>query len=359
MIKSLLLSGLVLLAGHEAEAACSLVKVAELHISIENNQILIPGELEGNKVKFLFDSSFPASLITSNGARKMGLTVLPFSQALYSGNTFANIHSREDAGYIRTTKMSLDNHDVAPTSIGVFSPNDNFGGPEVLGVLGSDFWSGYDVELDLPHNRINLLHAKDCEGHNLAYWGNDYNVMQPSLYGLRTEVQITLNGHEVTAMIDSGSPYSTITERAAARLGVKRGDARYVFDDIPPNVQRTDIMSLVNFSHGLGLYRGPSPEVRLQGMPDIEPIAGPTGYWIARFDQLKIDEETISPMGFRVVRTPPAIRPETGSRIPGRLVDYDILLGVDFLKAHRMLFSNSQGKLYFTYTGGTDFAMPH
>src|SRR5579859_2514463 len=153
MFKSILVSGLILLAGREAGAECTLKKAAELHVTIENNQILIPGQLEGTKAKFLFDTSFPASLITSNAARQMKLDVFPLSPIFFSGTTFNNLHSREDAGYVRTSKLSLGNYEVSTTSIGVFSPNDNFGGREVLAVLGSDFWSGYEIELDLPQDR--------------------------------------------------------------------------------------------------------------------------------------------------------------------------------------------------------------
>jgi hypothetical protein len=35
-----------------------------------------------------------------------------------------------------------------------------------------------------------------------------------------------------------------------------------------------------------------------------------------------------------------------------------MLLGADFLRAHRVLVSHSQRKIYFTYLGGPMFATP-
>jgi hypothetical protein len=35
-----------------------------------------------------------------------------------------------------------------------------------------------------------------------------------------------------------------------------------------------------------------------------------------------------------------------------------MLLGADFLRAHRVLVSHSQRKMYFTYLGSPVFAMP-
>jgi len=35
-----------------------------------------------------------------------------------------------------------------------------------------------------------------------------------------------------------------------------------------------------------------------------------------------------------------------------------MLLGLDFLRAHRVYVAHSQGKLYFTYSGGPVFSAP-
>ena len=46
----------------------------------------------------------------------------------------------------------------------------------------------------------------------------------------------------------------------------------------------------------------------------------------------------------------------TGSRIRYRAgTPAGMLLGVDFLKAHRVLVAHSQRKIYFTYVGGPVF----
>jgi hypothetical protein len=34
---------------------------------------------------------------------------------------------------------------------------------------------------------------------------------------------------------------------------------------------------------------------------------------------------------------------------------YDLILGIDFLAAHHLLVSHSQGKMYFSYNGGPVF----
>ena len=42
----------------------------------------------------------------------------------------------------------------------------------------------------------------------------------------------------------------------------------------------------------------------------------------------------------------------------GHGTDVAMLLGLDFLRAHRVLFANSQGQMYFSYNGGPVFRTP-
>ena len=50
---------------------------------------------------------------------------------------------------------------------------------------------------------------------------------------------------------------------------------------------------------------------------------------------------------------------KTGSYIPQSVFqEPDLIIGADFFRAHRIFLANSQGKLYFTYSGGPIFAPP-
>ena len=47
---------------------------------------------------------------------------------------------------------------------------------------------------------------------------------------------------------------------------------------------------------------------------------------------------------------------EAGSRVSRQIGGIeDMILGLDFLRSHRVLIAHSQRKLYFTYIGGTVF----
>src|SRR5205823_12094090 len=49
---------------------------------------------------------------------------------------------------------------------------------------------------------------------------------------------------------------------------------------------------------------------------------------------------------------------ETGSRLATQRELREMLLGLDFLRAHRVYVAHSQGRLYFTYAGGSVFSDP-
>lgn len=84
---------------------------------------------------------------------------------------------------------------------------------------------------------------------------------------------------------------------------------------------------------------------------------GPVDSWIGKFDTFAIGNETVrnptihfSDMWRHVTSTP------TGTRLAQPRAGLpQMFLGVDFLRAHRVLIAYSQQKVYFTYVGGTVF----
>lgn len=354
-----LAAGLTLFSGGEAfAAACSYEKVAQLHVTVENNQILIPGVLHGHKVKFLFDTSSPASFIPAGAAHKLEVPVSSLNAPAFV-SILSGFVDPKDYSFGEVSSFTLDGSEIKGTIFRVFGSLEtaNFGGPDVVALLGTDFWKGYEVEVDLPHNMITLFHAKDCTG-NLAYWSNAYNVVDMRRYGARTAFDLKLDGHELSAVLDSGSPYSTLTDKAAAKIGVKHDGASLMPDEHEPGTQVTDLPSLLRISYGLGLdpiY----PNVQTLGYPTPAQAAPPSDYWLAHFSKMAIDEEVISPVNLRVTKSIQTRTPETGALLSANdPVHYDVLLGVDFLKSHHVLIANSQNKFYFTYAGGAPFAKP-
>ncbi len=78
------------------------------------------------------------------------------------------------------------------------------------GVLAPDLMADYDVELDFASNTLKYLSQDHCPG-KVIYWSADTAAMVPMQFrNLQITVPVELDGHALTALIDTGSPRSTI-----------------------------------------------------------------------------------------------------------------------------------------------------
>jgi hypothetical protein len=131
-----------------------------------------------------------------------------------------------------------------------------------------------------------------------------------------------LNGQKAIAELDSGAYTSVVTSGMAERAAAKTQ-----FEDV----------------------RSASVSTGFAGK------AVPTS--IAVFPTFAIGDEAINNAKLRIADLFHAdTKMQIGSLIPQRMVDSpDMLLGADFIRAHRIYIARSQGKIYFSYNGGPIF----
>lgn len=155
------------------------------------------------------------------------------------------------------------------------------------GLLGADILSSFDVDLDLPRSRVRL-YGLSCSP--VAARGQPYAAVKAnrSLHD-RLFFPALLNGRRVAAIIDTGAQRSVLDVRAALSAGA-------------------DLRTL---------DRGPAERVR--------GIAGSELAHLLRFHQLVIGGQRVFDPVFLVV--------------PFYLDDADLILGIDFLKTHRVWLS--------------------
>jgi hypothetical protein len=190
-------------------------------------------------------------------------------------------------------------------------------------ILGQDFFQQVDVEFDLANNAVRLYETKDCEAASLAYWTTDASMV-PMEAGVEIRLTVSIDGKPVRALLDSGTSFSVLATPDAARLGVTPQT---------PGVVAGGCVT------GLGKKRVDS--------------------WIAPFQSFAIGNELIRNPSLRFAELWQHMTyTETGSRLPTNFAlagQPDMLLGADFLRAHRVLIAHSQRKMYFSYAGGTVF----
>jgi len=316
--------GLALAGGAAAEAGkCKMGRIAEWPlrpVRTEYYPLVIDGAINGQKVGIVLETGGDVSLILRSAAKRLGLTGHGAGRVFGVGG---EIHAEvTHVDEFRIGQAVWKNWRVRVASEGDFGGEGDLGG-DVAVLLGDPFFEQVDVEFDLAHNAVRLYETKDCEGMSLAYWATEPAGEVPieARSGIRFTVEI--NGKPIRAQLDSGSSTSILTKPDAARLGVT--------------------------PESPGIVAGAC-------IRDSE-TKRTLDTWIGQFESFAIGSERIrNPRIHFADLWKNMTYTKTGSRLPTHFVGRpDMLLGADFLRAHRVLVSRSQRKMYFTYAGGTVF----
>jgi len=281
---------------------CKLVRIVEWPVQFRGGIPVIEGAINGKRAGVLLDTGAYASLLTKTAAEKLDLYARSTSEVMIG----VGGESRIRVAWIDELRIGGAVRNGIRVRVGGERPL-----PADF-VLGDDFFREYDIEFDYAKGVVRLFQATDCRGVSLAYW--DSNAMQLPMEGENgIVVPIKVNGRPARALVDSGASASLMDLSLAAKVGITPEAA-----GVMPS----------GCSYGVGA--------------DIVPS------WVATFDTLALAEQTIRHPRLH-------ISDYLGSRPYGRDVPHEVLLGTDFLRAHRVLVSRSQRKVYFSYIGGQIF----
>jgi tetratricopeptide (TPR) repeat protein len=283
-----------------AQGKCEIGKLGELPITMSGLRALITAQVNGKDAKFILDSGAIYSMMSTAEAANLNLklTVSDMIVGGVGGKTRSWYTKVQDFAFLGTTF-----HDVQFLVTG-----SDLGSS---GLIGENLLGHFDVEYDLAKGSVRMFKPEGCARTYLAYWaGGQASLMDidtmDSYHGHIIGVGY-VNGKKIRAMFDTGSPVSTLSLAAAKNIGIDV-NAAGVKDG--------------GFFYGIG--RGGSKSY-------IVPVAS-----------FKIgDDEEIKNTRIRVADF--------------RLGDADMLVGMDFFLSHRVFVSNSQHKLYLTYSGGPVF----
>jgi len=302
-----------------APANCKLTQIAEWPVRVERNRILVEGAINGQKIGVMLDTGAGRSVILRSAAARLGLTRRParnYRMFGVGGETNVEVALVDEFAIGETVRKNWR----------VLVAGDHDFGDDVAMLLGEDFFQLADVEFDLTHNAVRLFQPRDCGSASLAYWASDgvSEVQIDPIDGNRPQVLLTvlLNGKDVKALLDSGAATSLLNKVDAARAGVT--------PETPGTVP-------VASARGLGSRQVDS--------------------WIGTFQTFTIGNETIWDTPIRFADLFKDATVAVAGSLVSRPIDavHSMLLGFDFLRAHRLLIAHSQGRIYFTYAGGPVF----
>jgi len=294
-----------------ADSKCKFERITELPIWIEQGRPVTIGYLNGRKVGILIDTGSGQSFVERMALERLAVPGFRDVALRSFGGMSDPVAQTVEIQEFRLGRAVRKDWRV------LVSPENSFGS-DIAVSLGQEFFRNVEVEFDFPNAAMRLYQSEDCERTALSYWTGEPANEVPIERSSHLRLTLQINGRPVLAQIDSGASQSVVDARAAARLGITRSTA-----------------GVIDGGCSAGLGRDPIQT------------------WIAPFDLVTIGEEHIRNAKIRFGELWSGVMTRSAPTALQRLPE--MLLGVDFLRSHRVLVANSQNKIYFTYSGGPVF----
>ncbi len=216
----LALLGCVVGVPEPAQAACRVERRAEVPIHFAAHRALVDVAVDGHTATFLLDTGADRTVFSAAAVRDMGLSRDPWVSTSIRGvggvtERTANVmlQSFTQGG------VALRRRSVAPTLSFAVARLDlgQPGGAPVAGLLGADYLSVFDLDLDLPAGKLILDSTDGCAGAPIP-WNVAVPLGRPTPTALLAPVRT--GGSTLQAQLDTGASLSLIGIKGAARLGI-------------------------------------------------------------------------------------------------------------------------------------------
>jgi clan AA aspartic protease (TIGR02281 family) len=305
LLPALILCGALFPAAALAEAEapkCRYTQIGLLRLQYSGAELALStaGSINGTPATILIDTGAFDTVLTSTGAERRKLPMRATGQ-----------YAKGIGGETAIHLAQVDAFSAGPLQIGrswmpVLA---EFGHPpDYDALIGAPFLLQADMEVSLATKTLRFFRPSNCSGASLAYW--DEAAMEIPFEASNDpspnpQFTVLVNGKKMRAMIDTGSASTVIGLAAAQRAGLQLN---------APGVTR------VGDSTGIGASR--------------------VARWSTSFATFQIGDEIVRNAQVGVI--------DWNGHV-------DILLGADFLRAHRVLIAMSQQKIYLSYIGGEPF----
>jgi hypothetical protein len=222
----LLVGCLLLLGPTHAGAACVVQHETTVPLDVSSGTIIVPVEVNGVTASFLLDTGAQRSVVTEAAVKRLGLARDQWVGTTMSGiggvNSRANADPRSlTLGGVPLVRRTLS-HDTSLT-VGIL-PWSSVSGQVIDGLLGRDYLSEFDLDLELASRRMGLYSASGCVGRFLP-WAGDYvtlPVSNPTESALL--IPVLLDGVPLRALLDSGASSSLLAAPGMFRMKMALGD---------------------------------------------------------------------------------------------------------------------------------------
>lgn len=207
-------------AAARAESQCSPLKfMASVDmVSTKYGRVLVPVSVADRREYFILATAAPLTSISAKLVEELNVP-REHSRVKFVGlsgqvsDTLATVPSF-GMGRLRSQSVRL----LVTSAVG--GTAETPAGPIVpAGALGADFLRAYDTDLDFGANKLNLISRDHCAG-DVLYWKSERMARVPMvvLDNDKITFAMTLDGHQLQAILNTAAPMSTINMRTAKNL---------------------------------------------------------------------------------------------------------------------------------------------
>ena len=294
---------------------CRYVRINATPIAWRGDRLVIGGTINSRPVPMIIDTGATNTMVPGSLMKELNLPLVPALEGeSWGGGGVSKM------GAVRTSEMTVGN----VTGHGLIMRVDLDSRMGTV-LVGDDFLFQQDLEIN-DHEMV-LFKPLDCGDRVLSYWDplapfatmEDMDKSDPWPI-----VQVSIDGSHLRALVDTGAPTSMLDLAAARKLGV--------------DPAARGVKPLVG--HGVGTHDMEifPPQAFAEFEIGGEKVSHPR---IAVADIFSNARKDMWFLGWFRLRNAP-----------------DMVLGADFLRAHRVLFSPGQHRMYLSYGGGPIFNAP-
>jgi hypothetical protein len=212
---------LLVLCIQSAAAACRVQILARVPVVVAGRSPLVTVEVDGQPARFVLDTGAERSVVSEAAVQRLGL-----ARDQWVGTTMGGIGGVDRRPNALPRSLSLGgvplvrntlNHDtslvVTPTLRGVSSNAAD-------GLLGRDFLSVFDLDVDMPDKVVGLEAVHDCSGRFLPWTAPYTAVPVTEVLGGAVVMPVSLDGRPLRALLDSGASSSLLAAPGMFKLGL-------------------------------------------------------------------------------------------------------------------------------------------
>ncbi len=201
---------------------CAFVRKGEITVRFVSGLPVADVMIDGHPVPMIVDTGGNATVLTDTTVKELGLSYqYNFTHIITGAGDRTAITHPVRVGTIAVGAVTINPGMIAVVpagSDGVINPLYRVVG----GALGLDVLGHYDLDIDMPHQRITLLAPRYCP-QGRPPWQGPYAAPTPVEMPVpqgNMPFSVRLDGHPVMAVFDTGDSHTTVSLEAAAAAGV-------------------------------------------------------------------------------------------------------------------------------------------